>query len=113
MKLRSIRWSITTIAVLLVIVHLFIPNVKIDEIALILLVLAGVPWFAPFLKSVELFGAKLETRDLEKRLGERKAEDSGLVEVDKEPQKQKKTYLSAFESVVGNDPNLVLAGLRF
>ena len=109
MKLRSIRWSITTIAVLLVIVHLFIPNVKIDEIALILLVLAGVPWFAPFLKSVELFGAKLETRDLEET--GRKAEDSGLVEVDREPQKQKR-HIYAFESVVGNDPNLVLAGLR-
>ena len=109
MKSRSIRWSITTIAVLLVIAHLFIPNVKIDEIALILLVLAGVPWFAPFLKSVELFGAKLETRDLEET--EKKAEDSGLVEVDKEPQKQKR-HIYAFESVVGNDPNLVLAGLR-
>ena len=109
MKLRSIRWSITTIAVLLVIAHLFIPNVKIDEIALILLVLAGVPWFAPFLKSVELFGAKLETRDLEET--GKKAEDSGLVEVGREPQKQKK-HIYAFESVVGNDPNLVLAGLR-
>ena len=71
--------------------------------------LAGVPWFAPFLKSVELFGAKLETRDLEET--EKKAEDSGLVEVDKEPQKQKR-HIYAFESVVGNDPNLVLAGLR-
>ena len=109
MRLQSMRWSITIIAVLLVIVHLFIPNVKIDEIALILLVLAGIPWFAPFLKSIELFGAKLETRYFEET-GER-IEDSGLIKVDREPQKQKR-HIYAFESVVGNDPNLVLAGLR-
>lgn len=108
MRLQSIRWSVTIIAVLLAITHLFIPSVKIDEIALILLVLAGIPWFAPFLKSVELFGAKLETR-LEETA--KKVEDSGLVGVDREPQKQKR-HIYAFESVIGNDPNLVLASLR-
>ena len=105
MDLNSVRWGITVIAI----IHLFIPNVKIDEIALILLVLAGIPWLAPFLKSVELFGAKIEARDFQE--SEKKVENSGLVEVEREPQRQNR-HIYSFEAVSGDDPNLLLAGLR-
>lgn len=109
MDLNPVRWWITLIAILFAIIHLFVPNVEIDEITLILLVLAAMPWLAPFLKSVELFGAKIEARDFKE--SEKKVENSGLVEVEREPQRQNR-HIYSFEAVSGDDPNLLLAGLR-
>ena len=40
-----------------------------------------------------------------------KLEDSGFVRVNREPQKQKR-HIYAFESATGDDPNLLLSGLR-
>ena len=40
-----------------------------------------------------------------------KLEDSGFVRANREPQKQKR-HIYAFESVTGDDPNLLLSGLR-
>lgn len=57
----------------------------------------------------KLLGVESELRKLT-ALGQ-KLEDSGFVRVNREPQRQKR-HIYAFESVVGDDPNLLLSGLR-
>jgi hypothetical protein len=59
----GIRVVITMVATSLLIIHLF-TRIKLDNISLVLLVLAAIPWLLPFLstfvKSIEFLGNKIE-----------------------------------------------------
>lgn len=89
-------------------VHTFMESVEVDLIAIVLLVLASLPWLSPFLKSLELpGGVKIELKDvmaatqqIEAGLGEDEAEEEQTGEYD---------YLT---SVAEHDANLALVAIR-
>lgn len=106
MKRHAFHIIISVIAILLIVVHLTWPNMRVDAITLTLLALAILPWLGALFKSVEFPGGlKVEYKELEKKKEE--AEKAGLLSAPS-PKKEEPAYLS----IVENDPNLALAGLR-
>jgi hypothetical protein len=104
--INRLRLAITIGAVLVAIAHLVWPHVKIDMVAVTLLVVAILPWLTPLVKSVELPGGfKIELNQLKK--AESRADTAGLLA---EPVKAERAF--SFETVAAQDPNLALAGLR-
>ncbi|HSS26980.1 MAG TPA: hypothetical protein VLL50_03445 [Usitatibacter sp.] len=88
-------------------VHVVFPRLAIDAVALVLIVVAVVPWLAPLFKSVQIPGGwKVEFQELQAVAA--KADDAGLLSP--APGKPEEEY--AFQSVAQRDPNLALAGLR-
>lgn len=110
MNVRKIQLVITIGALLVALVHTYVPGLVIDGTTVSLLAIAVLPWLAPLFKAIELpGGVKIEFQDFINV--EEKAKDAGLLApVQKSLGKDRHIY--AFESVVGNDPNLALAGLR-
>lgn len=106
MKRNTLSAIVSISAVLLVIGHLSFPNIKLDAVTLILIVVAILPWLTPLFKSVELPGGfKVEFQEFEKV--KEKAGKAGLLEVPLEKKEQ-----PAFITIAEEDPNLALAGLR-
>ncbi len=104
--INRLRWTITIGALLVVIAHLVWPHVKVDMVAVTLLVVAILPWLTPLVKSVELPGGfKVELQDLQKAAS--RADTAGLL-----AQPAKAEHAFTFEAMVARDPNLALAGLR-
>ena len=94
-------------ALLIALAHIIWPQVAIDAISLALIVIAILPWLAPFVKSVELpGGVKIELPDLQKATT--RAESAGLLAA--EPSDKEIAF--SFQSISDQDPNLALAGLR-
>jgi hypothetical protein len=107
MDITRVRNSVTLGALMLALVHVVFPGLAIDAIALVLIVVAVVPWLAPLFKSLQIPGGwKVEFQELQKVAA--KAEDAGLLSP--APPSEEAEY--AFQSVAGRDPNLALAGLR-
>jgi len=108
--MKKIQWAITTVAILLLIAHIFQPDLKIDAVTITLLALAAIPWLAPLFKAVELPGGiKVEFSDFQK--AKAKAEEVGLLAPPEDVQ-LKRPYKYTFEALSDEDPNLALAGLR-
>jgi len=116
MRAPNVRLIVTLAALLLALVHILWPWIAIDGVALVLIVIAVVPWLAPLFRSLELPGGwKVEFRDLQKVAA--KADDAGLLA---RPTGAPHAARSAgddgpeyaFQSVADRDPNLALAGLR-
>ena len=117
MQAMRVRQVVTLGALLLALVHILFPWIAIDGVALVLIVIAVVPWLAPLFRSLELPGGwKVEFQDLQKVAA--KADDAGLLArppaarhrgagAAQEPGPE-----YAFQSVADRDPNLALAGLR-
>jgi hypothetical protein len=104
--INRLRWTITIGALLVVIAHLVWPHVKVDMVAVTLLVVAILPWLTPLVKSVELPGGfKIELQDLQNAAS--RADTAGLLA---EPAKAERAF--SFETVAARDPNMALAGLR-
>jgi len=104
-SLTSLKISITSISILLILVRLIWPNINIDSITLGLLVVAVLPWLSPLIKSVELpGGTKVEIRDL-------KAASDKIVGDTPIPSEQPKPEASYLE-IADIDPSLALVGLR-
>ncbi len=95
---------ISLLALAVALVHLAVPQVKLDPVTLVLLVVAAIPWLAPYLKSIQVEGLKIDFRELQKV--EREAASAGLVETVRQGEPP------AYVSVSDEDPNLALAGLR-
>lgn len=110
MNVRLIQYVITLGALLVALIHTYAPDLKIDGTTVSLLAIAVLPWVAPLFKAIELpGGVKIQFQDF--IIAEEKAKEAGLLSpVQESPGKDRHVY--AFESVVGNDPNLALAGLR-
>lgn len=97
---------VSSIALILAIVHFIYPELTIDTTTLVLLVLAAVPWLGTQFKSFELPGGfKFEFRDLERV--ERQAQRAGLI-------KKGIPNYSRFSlpEITNHDPVLALAWLR-
>jgi len=110
---RFLRLFITAIAVVTIFAHMKWPELKIDSITLTLMAIAGLPWFGPILKSIEIFGVKIEYQDLAKA-GE-EAKRAGLLK--EKPITMMKQMISvepdySFLTVAREDTNLALTGLR-
>ena len=115
-EVRRTQIFVTTVALLVVIVHALLPNITIDSISLVLLVIAVLPWLIPLLKSLEFPGGwKLEFQELQQAKNE--ANKAGLLSTKSATEKTKRNPkkslpLYSFELVLDQDPNLALAGLR-
>lgn len=110
MKPGFLRWLISIGAVALGVLHAIRPDLKVDVITVTLFAIAVVPWLASLFKSVELPGGlKVEYRDLVEV--KKKAEEVGLVSPGPVKSDEKR-HRYAYETVVEQDPNLALAGLR-
>lgn len=68
MKLQirnKIAILISITAVVLALLHLLFPNLKIDAVTVLLLVVSVIPWLSPLFKSIELPGeSKFNTKTL-------------------------------------------------
>ena len=60
---KKIRYIVSGGALVVVLIHVVWPSLKIDTVTTIFLILAALPWLAPWLKSVEVPGVgKIEMR---------------------------------------------------
>jgi hypothetical protein len=106
--MKSLKFAkiISAGALVLALVHLLFPDIKIDAITALLLVVAVIPWLAPIFKSVELPGGlKVEFQEFERVKQE--ADRAGLLATPTN-RSQEPTYIM----VAQEDPILALAGLR-
>ena len=107
-EFKKIQIGITLVAGSIATAHIIWPNLSIDTITLVLLIIAIIPWLAPVIKSFELPGGyKIELKELE--TAKDKVEKVGLLS--KEVQSPNIPQFS-FQMVTNEDPNLALAGLR-
>ena len=107
MDISRVRNGVTLGALTLALVHVAFPVLAIDAVALVLVMMAVVPWLAPLFKSLQLPGGwKVEFQELQKVAAE--AHDAGLLT----PPPAGAEVQYAFQSVAQRDPNLALAGLR-
>jgi hypothetical protein len=108
-EVRRTQIFITVVAAIVAIIHVVWPAITIDSITVFLLVIALLPWLIPLVKSMEFPGGwKVEFQELEK--AKKKAEKAGLLSTYKNKRKKRPSY--SFESILADDPNLALAGLR-
>ena len=90
--------------------RLWKPEIKIDSLSVILLVLAMIPWFIQYIKSIEINGigkVELITKD-QKDIIEKNVEEIGIINNSNE--EIRKNY--SFYKLRYEDPKLALAGLR-
>lgn len=101
---------ISILFISLLFVRLFVPQIKIDSLSVILLVLAIVPWFIQYIKSLEIKGfGKVELFDkYQKKSIEQSVEEIGITS--KPNSKITNAYL--FYELRYQDPKLAMAGLR-
>ena len=108
MKMRYLQCGITTSALLIATAHLIWPNLTIDPITVMLILIALVPWLAPLFKSVEFPGGwKIEFQDFER--ARTRADKAGLLTT-KTGKQYNEEY--SFQIVAEEDPVLALAGMR-
>jgi hypothetical protein len=106
MKRHILHIGISATALVLALGHVIFPNVKVDAVTAILLLIALLPWLGSIFKSVELPGGlKVEYRELEK-VGQAAAGVGLLVAP------HHGSLRPSFVATIEEDPNLALAGLR-
>jgi len=106
---RTIQIIITSIAILIGLLHALLPNLKIDAIFITLLVIAIIPWLEPLFKSVEFPGGlKVEFQELKKL--EKDAKKAGLI---KEKYNIKKLNPETFSFIETAERNQQLALIGF
>jgi hypothetical protein len=77
-KRLILQVTITSVAILAVIIHFIWPGLTLDAITITLLVIALVPWLQPLFKSLELPGGfKVEFQEVKR--AKEKAERAGLL----------------------------------
>lgn len=91
---------------ILAILHVFVDAVVIDSIAIVLLVLAALPWLFPYLKSLELpGGVKIELKDIKSavnKVSEGESEET-ISEVDE---------YEFLKDIAAHDSGLALVAIR-
>ena len=103
--MKIIAGFVSILFIALAILHVFFDGVTIDGIAIILLVLASLPWMFPYLKSLELpGGVKIELKDIQKAV--EKVSDGNDSS---ESQNSDYDYLNIISA---HDPNLALVAIR-
>jgi hypothetical protein len=110
MKAKPIQFLISTVAVVLVIIHIAWPKLTVDLITVALLVIAIIPWLGTLFKVVELpGGVKVEYHELQKITAS--AKKAGLLKK-KSTKRARSTKKPVYQEIALEDPNLALAGLR-
>ena len=105
---RKVQLGVSLSALLVALAHLLWPDLAIDNVTLVLLILAAVPWLVPLFKSLEFPGGwKLEFQELAR--AKEKADQAGLLS---KVEEQAASTEYSFQIVADEDPNLALAGLR-
>lgn len=103
--------AISAICVLLGAAHLIWPDVQIDLVTIVLLVVAILPWLAAVIRSVELPGGfKIELQDVKAATEKVTASKAGRMALPETPAPGEN--LEFLREVVRGDPNLALVGLR-
>lgn len=106
-SVKRIQVAISLAAVVLIFVHLIWPNLKIDAVTVLLVVLAVMPWLTPLFKSLEIPGGlRFEFQELERV--EKEAKEAGLVTDKPINNKSEYTFIEIAEAY----PQLALASLR-
>lgn len=95
----------------LFVLRIFKPELNIDSMSVMLIILALVPWFIQYIKTLEINGlGKVELiTEYQKQIIEKKAAEAGLSTGEKKHE-IKNEYL--FYNLRYEDPKLALAGLR-
>jgi len=103
--MKIIAGLVSILFIVLATLHVFVDAVVIDAIAIILLVLASLPWMFPYLKSLELpGGVKIELKDVQQAIEKvSKGKDETL------PTTSEYEYLRVISA---HDPNLALVAIR-
>lgn len=105
--LKKLRLYVTLGALVVAFGHLVFPGLAIDGITVALVVIALLPWLTPLIKSLDIPGVgKIEFQDTQKVRA--RASNAGFLSASPIPSEE--TF--AFQSLVEQDPNLALAGLR-
>jgi acyl carrier protein len=103
----GLQIGLTCIFLITATAHLIFPDVKIDSIAVTLLILSIVPWLGIIFESLELPGGlKFKYSTLQAAADE--VAKSTLITVDHQGRIDDPTYISLLDE----DPTLALAGLR-
>ncbi len=64
-----LRWLITIVAILVIIIRILFPDLSIDAVFLGLIILALAPWLSPIFKSIEITGiGKIELQELKSQV---------------------------------------------
>lgn len=116
-------WILTGGSLTLLIVHLLVPGVKFDTIALALVLIAALPFLLPHLKNLKLPGGiEIELKEIKQateraaQIVKRKAvlEASGHVATEEEARAQAETLatIANLREVTDSQPGLAVAGFR-
>ena len=90
------------------VIHLLYPQIAIDGITVTLFAIVVIPWLSPLFKALELPGGlKIEFQELLKAKND--IEKAGLLASGSDIGKEREYY---FQSIIKEDLNLGLAGLR-
>ena len=103
MKVLAVLISILFLA--LAVLHVFVSSITIDAIAIVLLVLAALPWLFPYLKSLELpGGVKIELKDVKEAVEKvSQGDEAAPAESDE---------YDFLQTIAAHDPNLALVAVR-
>jgi hypothetical protein len=98
-----LKLIITLISLVFIVLHLRFPEIRIDLVTTILLIIAILPWFSTLIESAEFPGGwKVKFRDVESAGNKITGEEKSKKQI------SKKSYYKIREE----DPNLALVGLR-
>jgi hypothetical protein len=115
MRLKIIS---SLVCVSLAILHNAFPKFSIDYVTLLLLIVAGFPWFAPLVKSLELPGGfKIELQDVKTATDKVSAETMKLREPEaaapvSRVSLEEESAIERLRNLAHSNPNLALVGLR-
>ncbi|PWQ97565.1 DUF4145 domain-containing protein [Leucothrix arctica] len=103
--MKIISGLISIIFIILASLHIFVDAVTIDVIAIMLIVLASLPWTLPYLKSFELpGGVKIELKDVQTAIEKVSGGDD-------EPSVETSDY-DYLKVISAHDPSLALVAIR-
>jgi hypothetical protein len=103
---KKIKIIVSSVAALIAILHIANPNIAIDTITISLFLIAIIPWFIPYLDTVELpCGIIIGLKDTDKV--SKQVKEAGLVSDTPNDSNE-----FCFQQIASRDPNLALAGLK-
>lgn len=110
--------GITIPSLLILIIHILRPDLAIDNITLILFLIATIPFLSLSVKSIKFGGVEIDLQSMKELI--EKADKAGLLAATEGKKaaalavegKKKDLPKYSFQLVADQDPNLALAGLR-
>lgn len=92
---RTVSIAVAAAAVLVAVLHAVWPELKIDAVTVVLLVVATLPWLSPMLRSIKLGGVELEFREFRQQVKqELEKRDQHVEEISKRVKDVEKAVFS-------------------